>query len=353
MLNRNMLWKFFLTVLLHFLSTFSVVAQPMSWRGLLLDSGRQYQTVECIEAILDSMAVRNMNVFHWHLTENDGWRMDLKCAQKLSAVGAYVADGEEQQGFYTHKEMKHIVRYAHKRGITVVPEIDLPGHSAALITAYPEFGCSKDVVCPACHDLLPFLKRVLDEVCDIFPSPYIHLGGDEVNHDAWRTCDACQQLMREQGIEDEASLQVWFECQLIEHLAKRDRTAILWEDVLYETQAVLPENLVVQWWNYRSKGERGLREALRRGIPVILSSNYYCYLNFPETPWRDYGPERTFTAEDIRNNPSYRFYDPMNPLILGMEACLWTDYNLTMDLLFKRLFPRLDFLSKQMQGKSH
>lgn len=322
---------------------------PMTWRGLMLDSGRQYQTVECIEALLDSMAVRGMNTFHWHLTENDGWRMDVRCAPRLTSVGAYVADGPEQQGFYTRREIKHIVRYARRRGITVVPEIDLPGHSAALISAYPEFGCSKDVVCPAHPKLLPFLKRVLDEVCDVFPSPYIHLGGDEVNHTAWRECEACQRLMHEKGISDEASLQVWFERQLVEHLARRNRTAILWEDVLYETSAPLPENLVVQWWNYRSKGELGLREALRRGIPVIMSSNYYCYLNFPETPWGGYGPERTCTEENILGNPSYRLYDPQNPLILGMEACLWTDYNLTQNLLDERLFPRLDILAKQMR----
>lgn len=321
---------------------------PMAWRGLMLDSGRQYQTVECIETLLDSMAVRGMNVFHWHLTENDGWRMALRCAPRLTSVGAYVADGPEQHGFYTRREMKHIVRYARKRGITVVPEIDLPGHSAAFISAYPEFGCSKDVVCPAQPELLPFLERILDEVCDVFPSPCIHLGGDEVNHAAWRECAACQRLMKDEGIGDEASLQVWFERRLIDHLARRQRKAILWEDVLYETTAPLPKNLVVQWWNYRTKGELGLREALRRGIPVIMSSNYYCYLNFPETPWGGYGPERTCTAENIASNPSYLLYDPHNPLIMGMEACLWTDYNLTQDLLAKRLFPRLDILSKQM-----
>lgn len=339
-----------LLLLLFFLPLISLQASaPMTWRGLMIDSGRQYQTVECIEALLDSMAVRGMNTFHWHLTENDGWRMAVRFAPRLTSVGAYVADGPEQQGFYTRRQMKHIVRYARRRGITVVPEIDLPGHSASLISAYPEFGCSKDVVCPANPDLLPFLKRVLDEVCDIFPSPYIHLGGDEVNHSAWRECEACQHLMQEKGISDEASLQVWFERQLVDHLARRHRTAILWEDVLYETSAPLPPNLVVQWWNYRSKGELGLREALRRNIPVIMSSNYYCYLNFPETPWGGYGRERTCTAENILSNPSYKLYDPQNQLILGMEACLWTDYNLTQNLLGERLFPRLDILAKQMR----
>lgn len=321
---------------------------PMKWRGLMLDSGRQYQSIKTIESILDSMAVRGMNTFHWHLTENDGWRMQLKCAPLLTNVGAFVADGPEQQGFYTRREMKHIVRYARRRGITVVPEIDLPGHSAALISAYPAMGCSSEVVCPANPEILPFLKRILDEVCDIFPSPYIHLGGDEVNHQAWRECEVCQRLMREKSIKDEASLQVWFERQLVEHLAKRRRTAILWEDVLYETEAPLPENLIVQWWNYRSRGELGLRSAIRRGIPVIMSSNYYCYLNFPEEPWGGYGPERTCTNEDVRRNPSYRLYDAQNPLILGMEACLWTDYHLTESMLHDRLFPRLDILARQM-----
>lgn len=324
----------------------------MAWRGLMLDSGRQYQTVEYIESLLDSMAVRSMNVFHWHLTETEGWRMELRAVPRLTQVGAFVASGKEQQGFYTREEMQHVVEYATKRGICVVPEIDLPGHSGALIAAYPEFGCSKDVVCPANSDLLAFLKGVLDDVCEIFPSEYIHLGGDEVDHSVWRGCAACQQLMQKEGIPTEAALQVWFERQLINHLATKGRKAILWEDVLYETGDSLPQNVVIQWWNYRSRGEQGLREALRRGIPVICSSNYYCYLNFPETPWRGYGNERTCTVQDVElRNPSHLLFDADNPLMLGMEACLWTDYNLTQDMLQERLFPRLDILAGQMRGE--
>lgn len=323
----------------------------MAWRGLLLDSGRQYQTVDYIESLLDSMAIRSMNVFHWHLTETDGWRMELRTAPRLTQVGAFVASGKEQQGFYSREEIQNIVEYAAKRNITIVPEIDLPGHSGALIAAYPEFGCSKEIICPAASELLDFLKGVLDEVCEVFPSEYIHLGGDEVDHSVWHNCTACQQLMKKESISSEAALQVWFENQLIEHLAAKGRKAILWEDVLYETTDSLPNNVVIQWWNYRSRGEQGLREALRRGIPVICSSNYYCYLNFPVTPWAGYGEERTCTIEDIElRNPSHLLFDANNPLMLGIEACLWTDYNLTQNMLNQRLFPRLDILVKQMRG---
>lgn len=322
----------------------------MSWRGLMLDSGRQYQSVGYIETLLDAMAERSMNVFHWHLTETDGWRMEISRYPRLTEVGASVADGAEQQGFYTREDMLHIVSYAAERGITVVPEIDLPGHSGALIAAYPDFGCSKEVICPAHPELLAFLKGVIDEMCDIFPSAYVHLGGDEVNQSVWANCEACQQLMKREGIVSEAALQVWFERQLIAYLAEKGRKVILWEDVLYETDEPLPDNVVIQWWNYRSKGELGLREALRRGIPVICSSNYYCYLNFPETPWAGYGKERTCTADDIElRNPSHLLFDASNPLMLGMEACLWTDYNLTQDMLPQRLFPRLNILARQMR----
>ncbi|MCQ2266444.1 MAG: family 20 glycosylhydrolase [Bacteroidaceae bacterium] len=323
----------------------------MGWRGLMLDSGRQYQDVEYIETLLDQMAERSMNVFHWHLTETDGWRMQIAVAPRLTEVGAFVANGKEQQGFYSREDMQHIVSYAAERGIMVVPEVDLPGHSGALIAAYPEFGCSHEVVCPASAGLMDFLCSVLDEVCEIFPSPYIHLGGDEVDHSVWRSCPACQQLMAEQSIDSEAALQVWFERQLVEYLAQKGRKVILWEDVLYETTEALPSNLVIQWWNYRSKGETGLREALRRGIPVICSSNYYCYLNFPTSPWRGYAQDRTFGTEDIElRNPSHLLFDTTSPLMLGMEACLWTDYNLTQDMLNERLFPRLDILARQMRG---
>lgn len=316
-------------------------AQPMAWRGLLLDSGREYQTVDYIHSLLDSMAVRGMNRFHWHLTENEAWRMQLACAPRLTP---------DSVQSYSRQQITEIIRYAAERGIVVVPEVDLPGHSGALIKAYPELGCSEQVVCPANDTIVAFFKRVLDEVCHIFPSPYIHLGGDEVNHAAWRNCAACQELKRREGIESEAALQVWFESQLVNHLATLGRTAILWEDVLYETDAPLPTNLVIQWWNYRTHGERGLREALKRGIPVISSSNYYCYLNFPESPWRGYAADRTFTAKDIEErNPSYLTYDSANHLMLGMEACLWTDYQLTQPMLNDRLYPRLDILARQMR----
>lgn len=338
---------FFTTIFAIFAMVIS--AQPMQWRGLMLDSGRQFQTVEFIERVLDSMAVRQMNVFHWHLTENDGWRIELKCAPKLTAIGSCVATGAEQTGFYTRADMERVVRYAAERGIMVVPEIDLPGHSGALIKAYPQFGCSAEVVNPAAKGITKFLKKVLDEVCEIFPAPYIHLGGDEVDRKVWQNNEACQRLMKRKRIGSEAELQVWFEMQFVRYLGERGRKVLLWEDVLYDTDAPLPENVVIHWWNYRTQGERGLREALKRGLPVVCSSNYYCYLNFPEEPWRGYGHERTFKAADIERNPSYLLFDAKNPLMLGIEACLWTDYNLTEDLLIQRLFPRLDILAEQMK----
>lgn len=326
----------------------------MGWRGLLLDSGRQYQTVSYIESLLDAMAERQMNVFHWHLTETDGWRMQLPNYPKLTEVGASVAAGKEQQGYYSVEEMKHIIAYAAERGITVVPEIDLPGHSGALIAAYPEFGCSKEVLCPANAEILGFLKGVIDDVCEIFPSEYVHLGGDEVNQSVWKNCTGCQALMQKENLISVAALQVWFLRQLIDYLATKDRKAILWEDVLYETNDPLPSNVVIHWWNYRIKGETGLREALKRGLPVICSSNYYCYLNFPEEPWGGYGKDRTCTAADIENrNPSNLLFDNENPLMLGMEACLWTDYNLTEDMLDQRLYPRLDILARQMREEKY
>lgn len=352
---RNRIYKCFAALLLILLSPLSSMAEDfrMGWRGLMLDSGRQYQTISYIESVLDAMAARSMNVFHWHLTETDGWRMEIGCYPRLTEVGANVAKGNEQQGFYTRDEMRHIVEYAAERGITVVPEIDLPGHSGALIAAYPEFGCSKEVVCPAHPELIDFLKGVIDEMCEMFPSTYVHLGGDEVSQSVWNNCQACKTLMKEQNISSVAALQVWFETQLIEYLAEKGRKVILWEDVLYETNDPLPDNVVIQWWNYRSKGETGLREALKRNVPVICSSNYYCYLNFPETPWGGYGQDRTCTAADIEyRNPSNLLFDASNPLMLGMEACLWTDYNLTQDMLNGRLFPRLDILARQMREEN-
>ena len=336
------------------------------WRGLLLDSGRQYQSMETIKSKLDLLFSLKMNVFHWHLTEGLGWRLEIRKYPELTKTGAYVGKGPEQQGYYTQEQVREIVRYAAERNITIVPEIDIPGHAEAALYAYPEYGCFGDqakipetgftdcIFCAGKDSTLEFLKDILDEVCELFPSEYIHLGGDEAPKGNWDRCPDCKKRMEENGLRDSHELQLWLSAQMASYLRSKGRKAIFWEDVINEADYSLPDNVVIQWWNYRGNKERNFRKALENGYPVICSPNYYMYLNFPETPWRGYGKDRTFSIEDAYlRNPADRALSEDNPLTLGMECALWTDYGLTEEMLDSRLFPRIYAIAELMwRGKS-
>lgn len=325
-----------------------------TWRGLMLDSGRQFQSVATIKRILDVLFELRMNIFHWHMTEGLGWRLEIKKHPNLTAHGSRVGQGPEQQGFYTQEEVRDVIAYAAERNITVVPEIDTPGHAEAALSSYPELGCFGDVpaipetgftdniFCAGKDSTLQFLYDVLDEVCALFPSPYIHLGGDEAPKGNWNRCPDCRRRMTSEGLADAHELQLWFSAQMAQHLKTMGRRAIFWEDVVAQGDYPLPDNVVIQWWNYRSRKNTGLRRALAKGYPVVCSPNYYTYLNFPIEPWRGYDTNRTFTLSDAyERNPLDLALSEGQPLILGGECALWTDYILTEDLLDERLFPRI------------
>lgn len=329
-----------------------------SWRGFMLDSGRQYHTMDFLKRYMDMLALFKINVFHWHLTENDGWRMEIPLYPKLTETGAFVANGPEQKGFYTSDEMKELVEYAKSRYIEIMPEIDLPGHADAALTAYPELSClgkvpekveghSPYLFCGGNENTYTFLKNVLEEVCEIFPFEYIHLGGDEAPKDIWDTCPLCQRKIREKRLDNSHELQQYFSSRLAEFLIDKDRTPVFWEDVLYHGDINLPQRTVIQWWAYRSQQDLGLRLAIERNHRVINSPNYYTYLNFPVKPWMGYQANRTFDFHTAYTmNPGH--IEPRNPMILGMTACLWTDYNLVQEMLDERVFPRFFAISEQM-----
>ena len=336
--------------------------EPMvSWRGFMLDSGRQYQSVATIKKYIEMASILKMNVFHWHLTEGLGWRVEIKKYPHLTQKGAFVGKGEEQQGFYSQEDIREIVQYATERCITVVPEIDMPGHAEAALSAYPELGCfgqpveipergfTQNIFCAGKESTIKVLKDILDEVCDLFPSPYIHLGGDEAPKGNWNTCHDCQQRIADLHLKDSHDLQLWFSAEMANHLKKKGRKAIFWGDVLYQMGHPLPENVVIQWWNYRGHGDLALRNAHRLGYPVICSTNYYNYLNFPVTPWRGYQKNRTFDLKHVYSeNPSYQAVLEDNPLTLGMTCALWTDDGVKESMIDQRVFPRILALAEQM-----
>ncbi|MCC8172431.1 MAG: beta-N-acetylhexosaminidase [Parabacteroides sp.] len=335
-------------------------APRVGWRCFMLDSGCQYQSVVTVKKYIDMAALLKMNRFHWHLTEGSGWRIEIKKYPALTSVGAFVGKGKEQQGFYTQQQIKEIVAYATERGITVVPEIDMPGHAEAALYAYPGMGCfdrkpeipetgfTPELFCAGKDRTIRFLEEVLDEVCMLFPSEYIHLGGDEAPKSNWDKCPDCLARMHHEKLKNSHELQLWFSSQLASYLRAKGRKAIFWGDVVYKDGYKLPDNAVIQWWNWRGHKNLAFRNALENGYPVICNTNDYTYLNFPTVPWKGYGPDRTFgLREAYLHNPSY-LPDTYGPSVLGMGCSLWTDYGLTEEMLDERLFPRILAIAEQM-----
>ncbi|MDP1889329.1 MAG: beta-N-acetylhexosaminidase, partial [Gemmatimonadaceae bacterium] len=213
-------------------------APRFPWRGSLVDVGRHWFPVRDLERHIDLLSRFKLNVLHWHLTEDQGWRIEIKRYPRLTSVGAYRTerDGSRYGGYYSQREVRHIVEYARRRGVQVVPEIEMPGHSSASIAAYRHLGCTSDTVavptswgvfadiyCAGKETTFTFLFNVLDEVMDLFPSPVIHIGGDEVPKDRWKACEPCQAVMRRERLADEEALQSWFIGRVAAHVATRGR----------------------------------------------------------------------------------------------------------------------------------
>lgn len=336
-------------------------APQMGWRSFMLDSGRQYQRVETIKKYIDMASLLKMNCFHWHLTEGLGWRIEIKKYPKLTEIGSCVGTDKEQQGYYTQDEISDIVAYAAARNIEIMPEIDVPGHAEAALASYPELSCfgapieipktgfTQQIFCAGKDQTLQFFYDVLDEVCQLFPCQYIHLGGDEAPKGNWNKCPDCQHRIDSLHLKDSHALQMWLSAQLADYLKEKNRKAVFWDDLVADVSYPLPSNAVVEWWNYRAFKNERLKQALQLGLPVICSTNQYNYLNFPVTPWAGYDKNRTATFEDCYlRNPSYPAMQSGNPLLLGMNCCLWTDYVVTEDMIDERLFPRIFAIAEMM-----
>ena len=228
-------------------------------RGLLLDCGRHFMSVGKIKETLDVMAMYKLNVLHWHLTEDQGWRIEIKKYPKLTEIGGYrMVNGVKYGGYYTQEQIKDIVGYAARLGISVIPEIELPGHSVAAIAAYPHLSCTgkpipvenewgvfKDIYCAGNDQTLQFLKDVMDEVITLFPSQYIHIGGDEAPKVRWEHCDKCQKRIQDQHLKNEAELQTWLIEEIAKYLKARGKDIIGWDEIL---EGGIPGDALIQSW---------------------------------------------------------------------------------------------------------
>ena len=321
------------------------------WRGMHLDVCRHFMPVEFVKRFIDLLAVHKFNVFHWHLTEDQGWRIEIERYPKLTEIGAWrtEASGERYGGFYTRDEVRAVVEYARERFITVVPEIEMPGHAVAMLAAHPELGCTggpykvettwgvfDDVLCAGKDAVFEFVEGVLDEVLELFPSEFIHIGGDEAPKTRWKACPACQERMRAEGLEDEEALQSYFIRRVEKYLNARGRRLIGWDEIL---EGGLAPNATVMSW----RGSEGGVAAARAGHDVVMTPLEWCYFSRPEEPERsapdDLAPltlERAYAFE-----PTPPEMTPEQAAhVLGAQGCIWTERIETPEQVERRAFPR-------------
>ena len=343
-----------------------------AYRGLLLDSCRHFFTLEEVKRVLDMMAVHKLNRFHWHLTEDQGWRIEIKKYPRLTEIGSRRAgtqifrrnemDGIPYGGFYTQDEIREVVAYAAARGITVIPELDLPGHMLAALTAYPELGCTggpyevspywgvmKDVLCVGREETFTFLEDVLKEIIDLFPSEYIHIGGDECPKVRWKECPRCQALIDSLGLKDtdeftkEHYLQNYVTARIQKFLSSYGRRIIGWDEILEGELA--PGATVMSW-----RGTKGGIKAAGLGFDIIMAPSSYCYINHYQTKERDKEPRRQRHYLPIEKCYSFEPMDGMpegsEVHLLGVQACLWTEHIKTPVDLEYQMLPRLSAISE-------
>lgn len=334
------------------------------WRGLHLDESRHFFGKETVKKMLDFMALYKLNRFHWHLTDDQGWRIEIKkypllteigSKRKCSQIGNWKSknfDNTPVEGFYTQEDIKEIVQYAKKRQIEIVPEIDFPAHSAALIASYNHLAC-RDIPCevfpffggiipesqgnkkwnrPLClgkEEVYDFVYDIIDEVSELFPFEYFHVGGDEAPRDEWKACPHCQAKMKEENLKNEDELQGYFTNKVSEHLRSKGKIMIGWNEIL--KAKLINRDIVAQYWT--PQRDNNVTTHLKRGGKVILSCHkaFYLDMNYAYV-----------TAKSAYNfNPIYNNV-PKNCLsgVLGLEGENWTEWIDTEELLFYKIYPR-------------
>jgi len=341
------------------------------WRGMHLDVGRHMFSIDFIKRYIDIIAEHKMNIFHWHLTEDQGWRMPIEQYPKLESIAAYRKetlighysdrphkfDGKRYGGSYTKEEILEVIQYAQERFITVVPEIEMPGHATAALSAYPELSCSggphepetiwgihNEVFCAGNEKTFEFLENVLSEVSQIFPSPYIHIGGDECPKTRWEECEKCQKRISNEKLKDEHELQSYFIKRIEKILEKFDKRLIGWDEIL---EGGLAPNAIVHSW----RGMKGGIKAANAGHEVIMSPTTYVYFDYYQSKKKDDEPiaiggylpiSKVYEFEPVPDNID----KDKRRLILGGQANLWTEYISTDQYAEYMLLPRMCALSE-------
>ena len=310
------------------------------WRGLLIDVARHYQPIEVLKRNLDAMAAVKLNVFHWHLTENQGFRIESRKFPKLHQMGS---DGL----YYTQEQAREIVAYAAERGIRVVPEFDMPGHSTAWLVGYPELaslpgpyeierraGIFDPTLDPTREEVYKFLDPFIGEMAALFPDAYLHIGGDENEGKQWDRNPQIQAFMKEKGLKDNHALQAYFNQRLLKILQKHKKKMIGWDEIL---QPDLPRDVVIQSW----RGPAALAEAAKKGYDGILSNGYYIDLMYPAS--------QHYLADPIPANSTLTPEEAKH--ILGGEATMWGEY-VSPETIDSRIWPRTAAIAERLWSRA-
>lgn len=338
------------------------------WRGLHLDVGRHFMPKDFILKFLDYMAMHKLNTFHWHLTEDQGWRIEIKKYPRLTEVGSIRKetlvghfgsksyDGTPAGGFYTQEEVKEVVAYAADRFITVVPEIEMPGHSLGALAAYPEFGCTggpyevattwgvfDDVYCAGKDTTYTFLQDVLSELIPLFPGEYFHIGGDECPKTRWQKCPLCKQKMKEEGLKTEHELQSYFVQRMEKYLNENGKKLIGWDEIL---EGGLAPNAAVMSW----RGENGGIAAAKEHHYVVMTPGEFCYFDHYQADPKNeplaiggYLPlKKVYSYEPVPASLS----DEDAKYILGAQGNIWTEYIKIPEQVEYMAYPRAAALSE-------
>ena len=338
-----------------------------TYRGFMLDVGRHFYPVEYIKEVIDMLAMHNINYFHWHLTEDQGWRIEIKKYPRLTEVGSVrrrtlidqktqTYDETPHSGYYTQEEAREVVAYAAERHITVIPEIDLPGHMMAALVAYPELGCTggpyempcrwgvfDDVLCGGNEATLQFAKDVLSEIMDIFPSPYIHIGGDECPKKHWKTCAKCQAKIKELGLEDTAEhskenqLQTYFMGEVGKLINSRGRKMMGWDEML--EGGLAPGATVMSWTSPKPAAKTA-----RLHHDVVVTPIQYLYFSNPYHNGRK-GIKSLQRVYNFEPMPSELTADEQK-YVIGTQGCLWTEWTRDTVKVEWQILPRMAALSE-------
>lgn len=323
-----------------------LVEVKYNYRSLHLDCARHFFSVETVKKVIEGISYGNLNVLHWHLSDDHGWRIESKKFPKLH---------ESSGQYYTQEEIREVVEYAQERGIEVIPEIDIPGHNLALLSAFPEYSCKGEPVTPAkargvyrtilCagkDQTMIFIEELLEEIIPLFDSQYFHIGGDEAPKDEWKECPHCNAKMKELGLSSYEDLQGYFTKQVCEILKKHGKTPICWNDALLANN--IPDDVMIQYWTIDYAKE--MKSFVEKGGKWIYSDMFELYLDYPHSMISlkkvyEFAPHL------------YKYKIPNQEGLIGYEACCWTEHIDNEQKLCEHIFPRVYALAERAGGEAH